>query len=49
MLIHGDAGDENNKKDDPAGDDMGPMFRHMRAENMGQNENSSQPADTGKK
>jgi hypothetical protein len=42
ILIRGDAGNEDDKKDYPANDDMWPMFRHMRAENMGQNEDGGQ-------
>ena len=49
ILIRSDAGNENDKKDNPAGDDMGPMLRHTRAEVIGQNKDGGQPADTGKK
>ena len=49
ILIRGDAGNEDDKKDNPANDDMRPMFCHARAESVGHNENGSQPTDTGKK
>jgi len=49
ILIHSKGSDEDEKKDYPADEDMRPMFCHARAERIGQNENSSQPADTGKK
>jgi len=49
ILIRSDAGNENEKKDNPAGDDMRPMLGHTRAEIIGQNKDGGQPADTGEK
>ena len=49
ILIHSDAGNENEKKDNPAGDDMRPMLGHTRAEIIGQDKDGGQPTDTGKK